>query len=305
MSTVLVSGASGFIGSHLVDSLTSDGHRVGRLARKTSKPLPKVSDSVLWDPESGTVDQDALARLRPDAVVNLAGESIGQRWTTERRRQIRESRVNGTTALSRALASLPQKPRVLLSGSAMGYYGAHRGDELLDEESASGSDYLAQTARDWEQATSAATEAGIRVVVSRTGLVLGADGGALVRMLPPFRLGVGGRLGSGKQWMSWIALDDAVRALRFLMESADLRGPVNLAAPTPVRNVEFTETLARVLGRPAVLPVPSFALELLFGSMADNTLLASQRMVPKRLAGAGFEFRHPRLEDALRFELRR
>ncbi|MGH7679005.1 MAG: TIGR01777 family oxidoreductase, partial [Gemmatimonadaceae bacterium] len=191
------------------------------------------------------------------------------------------------------------------SGSAMGYNGAHRGDELLDEESASGSDYLAQTARDWEQATSPATDAGIRVVVSRTGLVLGTDGGALVRMLPPFKLGVGGRLGSGKQWMSWIALDDVVRALRFLMDSADLRGPVNLAAPTPVRNIEFTETLARVLGRRAVLPVPSFALELLFGSMADNTLLASQRMVPKRLAGAGFEFRHPRLEDALRYELRR
>ena len=213
--------------------------------------------------------------------------------------------MNGTTALAEAIAALPEQPKVLVSGSAMGYYGAHRGDELLDEESAPGTDFLASTARDWEQATSAASAAGIRVVLSRTGLVLGAEGGALQRMVPPFRFGIGGRLGSGRQWMSWISLHDTVRALRFFIDNPAMRGPVNLVAPEPARNADFTTTLARELGRPAFLPVPAVALELLFGTMADNTILASQRLTPKRLAGAGFEFRHPRLDDALCFELTR
>jgi uncharacterized protein len=305
VSTVLLSGASGFIGSRLSESLSSDGHRVVRLARPASKSTPAVSDSVRWDPEAGYIDRGALAKLQPEVVVNLAGESIAKRWTATRRRRIRESRVVGTTVLAEALAALPSKPSVFLSGSAMGYYGAHRGDELLEEHSAPGPDFLAQTARDWERATEAASQAGIRVVLSRTGIVLGKGGGALAQMLLPFRLGVGGRLGSGRQWMSWIALDDVVRALRFLADTPALRGPVNLVAPDPVRNAEFTKVLARVLGRPGVLPVPAFALELLFGTMADHTILASQRLSAKKLAGAGFEFRHPRLEEALRFELRR
>jgi uncharacterized protein len=305
VSTVLLSGASGFIGSQLSKSLSADGHRVVRLARPESRSTPAVSDIVRWDPEAGYIDRDALARLQPDAVVNLAGESIAKRWTATRRRRIRESRVRGTTILAEALAALRSKPSVFLSGSAMGYYGAHRGDELLEEHSAPGSDFLAQTARDWERATEAASQAGIRVVLSRTGIVLGMGGGALDQMLLPFRLGVGGRLGSGRQWMSWIALDDVVRALRFLVDTPAVRGPVNLVAPEPVRNAEFTKVLGRVLGRPAMLPVPAFALELLFGTMADHTILASQRLSPKKLAGAGFEFRHPRLEEALRFELRR
>jgi uncharacterized protein (TIGR01777 family) len=304
MSTVVISGASGFIGSHLVRSLKADGHRVVRLARKESRPVA-TTETIAWDPVAGSVDREALVRSRPDAVVNLAGESIGQRWTTQRRREIRDSRVLGTRALSHALASLADKPKVMVSGSAMGYYGAHRGDEVLDEGSASGSDFLAQTARDWEDATRAAVDAGIRVVLSRTGLVVGKNGGALERMLPAFKLGAGGRLGSGRQWMSWISLDDIVRALRFLLDRIELRGPVNVVAPEPVRNAEFTETLGRVLHRPTALPVPAAGLRLIFGSMADNTLLASQRMTPKRLAGAGFEFRHPRLEEALRFELTR
>jgi uncharacterized protein (TIGR01777 family) len=303
MSTIVVSGASGFIGSRLAKSLTTDGHRVVRLARRQTRPV--AGDVIRWDPESGQIDSDALGRVSPDAVVNFAGEPIGQRWTAQRRREIRDSRVKGTTLLAQAIASLPRRPSVLVSGSAMGYYGAHRGDELLDEESPAGSDFLAQTAREWEQATEAAADAGIRVVLSRTGLVLGADGGVLGRMLLPFRLGLGGRLGTGHQWMSWISLDDMVRAIRFVLESESLRGPVNMATPGPVQNTEFTRTLAGVLGRPAVFPVPSIVLELLFGTMADNTLLASQRMVPKRLAGAGFEFRHPRLDEALRFELTR
>jgi uncharacterized protein (TIGR01777 family) len=213
--------------------------------------------------------------------------------------------VRGTAALADALGDSPTKPSVFLSGSAIGYYGAHRGEELVDESSAPGPDFLAQTARDWERATERAAGAGIRVVVLRTGLVVARGGGLLSRMLLPFRLGVGGRLGSGTQWMSWIAMEDVVRAIRFLVDTASTSGPMNLVAPEPVRNIEFTQTLARVLHRPAILPVPAILLELLFGTMADNTILSSQRVIPKRLAGAGFVFRHPRLEDALRFELRR
>jgi uncharacterized protein (TIGR01777 family) len=305
VSTILLSGASGFIGSHLAKSLAADGHKVVRLARAQSGTAPAVAGTVSWDPESGRVDREALARARPDAVVNLAGEPIAQRWTSRRRLRIRESRVRGTAALAEALAVLSEKPSVFVSGSAIGYYGAHRGDDLLDEGSAPGADFLAQTARDWESATQPAATAGIRVVTSRTGLVVGKDGGVLAPMMLPFRLGIGGRMGGGQQWMSWIALDDMVRALRFLVDTPSLRGPVNLVAPEPVRNVDFTKVLARVLRRPAVLPVPVFALELLFGTMADNTILASQRVSPKKLAGTGFVFRHPRLEEALRFELTR
>jgi uncharacterized protein len=301
VSTILLSGASGFIGSHLARSLKAQGHQVIRFARK-----PGASDhGVTWDPEAGRIDREGLARARPDAVINLAGEPIAQRWTASRRRRIRDSRVNGTGVLSEALALLPAKPSVFLSGSAIGYYGAHRGDDLLDENSAPGSDFLAALARDWERATQPASAAGIRVVLARTGLVIGTGGGVLDRMLLPFRLGIGGRLGAGKQWMSWIAMDDIVRAMQFLLDTTTMRGPVNLVAPAPERNVDFTRTLARVLNRPAFIPVPTVALELLFGTMADNTILASQRVVPKRLADAGFEFRHPRLEEALRFELKR
>jgi len=304
VSTVLISGASGFIGSHLVDSLSANGHRVARLARKRSR-RPDASNTIIWDPGAGRIDRESLARLQPDAVINLAGEPIAQRWTPDRRMQIRESRVRGTTALAEALTTLPAKPSVFLSGSAIGYYGAHRADDLLDEQSAAGTDFLAETARDWERATDAASNAAIRVVLLRTGIVLGKDGGVLERLLPPFRFGLGGPLGTGRQWMSWIALADIVAAIQFLMVTTTVSGPVNLVAPEPARNKEFAKTLARVLGRPAFLPVPTFALQAIFGTMADNTILASQRVTPKRLAGAGFEFRHPRLEEALRFELNR
>jgi uncharacterized protein (TIGR01777 family) len=304
VSTVLISGATGFIGSNLAESLAANGHRVARLARKRSR-RPDASNTIIWDPEAGRIDRESLARLQPDAVINLAGEPIARRWTPDRRRRIRESRVRGTTALAEALATLPTKPGVLISGSAVGYYGAHRGDEILDEQSAPGSDFLAETARDWERATEAASRAGIRVVVIRTGLVLGNDGGLLDQMLPTFRLGLGGRLGHGRQWMSWIAMADVTAAIQFLMETQTMSGPVNLVAPEPARNTDFSKTLARVLRRPALFPVPAFALEAIFGTMADNTILASQRVAPKRLAGAGFEFRHPRLEEALRFVLRR
>ncbi|HEU4994526.1 MAG TPA: TIGR01777 family oxidoreductase [Gemmatimonadaceae bacterium] len=300
MSTILLSGASGFIGSHLTKALARDGHRVVRLSRKGP-----TSDAVAWVPESGKIDREALARARPDAVVNLAGEPIDQRWTEERKRQIRDSRVKGTALLAEALASLADKPKTFVSGSAMGYYGAHRGDEVLEETSAPGTDFLAQTAQAWERATDSAAAAGIRVVLSRTSLVLGRDGGALKRLLVPFRLGMGGRVGDGRQWMSWIALDDAVRAMRFFIDTPALEGPVNLAAPEPVRNEEFTRVLAKVLHRPAAISVPASALELVLGQMANDTIMASQRLSSRRLAGAGFEFQHPRLDDALRSELTR
>jgi uncharacterized protein len=304
VSTVLLSGASGFIGSHLERSLNADGHRVVHLARVSAQSNPSASqDAVTWDPERGTIDRQALEQVAPDAVVNLAGEPIAQRWSDAKRRQIRDSRVNGTRALSRALAELGNRPRVLVSGSAVGYYGAHRGDEMLTEDSPPGDDFLAGTARAWEDATRPAADGGIRVAISRTGLVVGTDGGVLAKMLTPFRIGVGGRMGRGRQWMSWIALDDMVRALRFLIDTATARGAFNLVAPEPVTNSQFTKALAEALHRPAFLPVPSFALELAFGTMAGDTILASQRAIPKRLAGAGFEFRYPRLQDALRFEL--
>lgn len=304
MSTILLSGASGFIGSHLAKSLIADGHRIVRLARHQSKTEPD-GGTIGWNPEAGSIDAEALARVRLDAVINLAGEPIAQRWTGQRRRRIRESRVNGTTVLAKTLAGLPIQPHVFVSGSAIGYYGAHRGDEPLDEASASGADFLAETAREWEQATAPAAQSGIRVVTVRTGVVLGRDGGALKRLLLPFQLGIGGRIGSGQQWMSWIALDDAVGALRFLLDTPTVSGPVNIVAPEPVRNAEFSKVLGQVLHRPSLLPVPALALDLMFGTMAHNTILASQRVLPKRLAGAGFDFRHPRLEEALRFELRR
>jgi uncharacterized protein (TIGR01777 family) len=299
VKTVLLSGASGFIGSRLARALRADGHRVVALTRRAGP------DAVSWDAEQGRIDTAALAQASPEIVINLAGEPIAQRWTGDRKRRIRDSRVNGTRALATALVALPKRPKTFVSGSAIGYYGAHRGDETLDESSSSGTDWLAEVAREWESATAPASDAGIRVAISRTGIVLGRDGGALERMLPPFQLGAGGRIASGRQWMSWISLEDVVRGIRFLAENTAISGPVNLVAPEPARNEAFAETLGAVLHRPAVVPVPEFALRLAFGRMADDTILASQRVLPKKLAGAGFEFRHPRLDEALRFELTR
>ena len=299
MTTILLSGASGFIGSRLARALRADGHRVVALTRRAGP------DAIAWDAEQGRIDTAALAKAAPDIVIHLAGEPIAQRWTSDRMRRIRDSRVNGTRALATALVSLPDRPKTFVSGSAIGYYGSHRGDEMLDESSNPGKDWLAEVAREWESATTPASDAGIRVAISRTGIVLGRAGGVLARMLPPFQLGAGGRIGSGKQWMSWISLEDVVRGLRFLADNSSISGPVNLVAPEPARNEAFAETLGAVLHRPALVPVPEFALRLAFGRMADDTILASQRVLPKKIAGAGFEFRHPRLDEALRFELTR
>lgn len=260
---------------------------------------PPRSDrgEIAWDPQQGRIDAAALAGL--DAVVHLAGENIGERWTPARRQRIRDSRVQGTSLLAEALARMTDPPRVLVSASAIGYYG-DRGAELLSESSGPGRDYLAGVAREWEAATEPAARAGVRTVIIRMGVALSPEGGALGRMLPVFRLGVGGQLGSGRQWMSWVSLPDVVRAVGFVIGHAELRGPVNVVAPEPVTNAEFTRTLARVLNRPALMFVPEVALRLVFGELADATLLVSQRAVPTRLTEAGFQFLHPNLDAALR-----
>ncbi|HYD52307.1 MAG TPA: TIGR01777 family oxidoreductase [Gemmatimonadaceae bacterium] len=298
LTRVLVSGATGFIGSALVRRLRDEGVAVRRLTRRAPEP---GWDDARWDPEGQALDPRALADV--DAVVHLAGEKIDQRWTEARKRALRESRVRSTDLLARAIAAAPARPRVLVSGSAIGIYG-DRGDELLDERSAPGDDFLSRLAVDWEAAAAPAADAGVRVVHPRTGIVLSPRGGALARMLPPFKLGVGGPTGSGRQWFSWIALDDMVSALNYALRSEALRGPMNCTAPSPVRNAEFASALGRALHRPALVPTPPFALSLLFGrEMVHATLLASQRAVPRALLDAGYTFRWPELAGALGAEL--
>src|SRR5256885_615732 len=277
--TVAVTGATGLIGSALTDSLRARGHTVRRLVRSSPQP-----GEVLWDPARGALDASALSGVH--AVVHLAGEPVAHRWTAKRKRAIRESRVRSTDLLARAVAALPQKPRVFLSASAVGYYG-DRGDELLDESAGPGSDFLAGVAREWEGATRPMSDAGVRVVLLRTGIVMSRKGGALAKLLPIFRLGGGGPLGNGRQWMSWIGLDDHVRAMEHALFTESMHGAANLVAPNPVTNAEFATTLGRVLARPALIPVPSFVLELLYGEMARATLLAGQRALPKALSAAG------------------
>jgi hypothetical protein len=293
-----VSGAGGLIGSALVRRLVAGGYPVTPLVRRTPEP-----GEIGWDPEAGRLDPRDLQGI--EAIVHLAGENIGVRWTQARKARILGSRVKGTRLLSETVSRMAQPPRVLVSASAVGIYG-DRGDQILTEESPLGGahDFLVSTGRQWEAAADAARAAGIRVVHPRLGLVLSRRGGALGRMLLPFRLGVGGRLGAGCQWMSWVSIDDAVSALLHLLLSEAVAGPVNVTSPAPVRNREFTRTLGRVLARPTVLPVPSWGLRLAFGEMADATLLASTRVMPQRLLGLGFRFEHPSLEPALRSVLR-
>jgi uncharacterized protein (TIGR01777 family) len=296
-SFVAISGATGLIGGALAARLRARNVRVRRLVRT---PHPRSPDDIVWDPMRGVLSPNDLEGA--DAVVHLAGEPLAHRWTDARKRAIRESRVRGTELVARTIAALEHRPRVLLSGSAIGIYG-DRGDEPLDEASALGSDFLAGVAREWEAASVAAADAGVRVVLLRTGIVLSPKGGALERLLLPFRLGVGGPIGSGRQWMSWISLDDHVRAMEHALATTGLHGAVNLVSPNPVTNAEFASTLGRVLSRPALVPVPAFALELAYGEMARATILAGQRVLPKALLRTGFQFAHPTLEQALRFEL--
>ena len=291
---IAIAGATGLIGTALARQLREDGHTVQRLIRRAERLEP---DDIPWNPRDGTLDPARLEGV--DAIVNLSGAPLDRRWTSEYKGAIRSSRIDTTTLIARTVAALARKPSVFVNGSAIGVYG-DRGDEELDETSGPGHDFLATLVRDWESATDAASSAGVRVVLARSGLVLSPDGGALARMLTPARLGLGGRLGSGRQWMSWISLRDEVRALRYVIQTTVLRGAVNLVAPNPVPNAEFAKTLGRVLGRPAIAPVPAFALELVFGEMARETVLASQRVHPRALLGAGFVFEDPTLERALR-----
>lgn len=294
---VAITGATGLIGRALVPFLTTGGHEVTRLVRRRDALAP---GDAYWNPERGEIDAAALDGM--DAVINLAGETLSERWTPAHKRAIRDSRVKGTALLARTLAGLPNPPKVLISVSAVGYYG-DGGDRILDESSPAGTDFLATVARDWEAAAEPAAQRGIRVVHPRMGVVLAAHGGILERLLPPFRLGMGGKLGSGAQWMSWIALDDLIGALHFLLFTPSLSGPVNVTSPNPVTNAVLAKTLGHVLGRPAIAAVPSLVLKLTFGEMAETMLLVGQRVVPRKLEAAGFEFRHPQLEEALRFEL--
>ena len=293
---ILVAGASGLIGSALVRALRSQNVEVKRLVRRSASRPEEVS----WYPDRGEIDPRALDGV--SAIVNLSGEELSQRWTTAARRRIRASRIQPTTLLARAAAQCESRPRVFVSASAMGIYGTQRNDPI-DESASLGDDFLASVCKDWEAATEPAADAGIRVAFSRTGLVLARDGGLLAKLLLPFRLGVGGKLGGGRQWMSWIALTDAIRALSLMIDNESIVGPVNVVAPNPVTNAEFTDTLGRVLGRPTFTIVPAFALKLALGQMAEDTALASQRVVPRKLTEAGFQFELPTLEAALRREL--
>jgi len=292
---IVISGSSGLIGSALVVALSERGHEIARLVRRRQDA---DSSTAYWDPAAGAIE---ISRLEgADAVVHLAGESIATgRWSADKKRRIRDSRVDGTRLLSEALADLERKPAVLVSASAIGFYG-DRGDEVLTERSEIGTGFLADVGAGWEAATEPAREAGIRVANLRIGIVLASGGGALSSMLPVFRLGLGGPLGRGTQYMSWIELGDLVRAIEHVLTTEALEGPVNAVSPMPVTNRVFTRTLGRVLGRPVILFVPSAALRLAFGEMAEETLLASARVSPERLTESGFSFHYPELEGALR-----
>jgi uncharacterized protein (TIGR01777 family) len=302
-SRILISGVSGPIGAALLPSLHAAGYSVVRVVRGTAaggaQGFAQNDAQIAWDP-ARPISPDAISGF--DAVIHLAGESIIGRWTPEKKQKIRESRVAGTSNLAQALANAKVKPRVFISSSAIGYYG-DRGDEILKEESAAGTGFLPDVCREWEVATEAATKAGIRTVQIRTGVVLSAVGGALAKMLMPFRLGLGGTVGSGLQWMSWIDVQDMVGVIQYIVKTDQLRGPVNLVAPTPVRNAEFTKTLASVLSRPAIFPMPAFVVKLVFGEMGETVLLGSQRVEPAQLVASGYSFRFRELLDSLKATL--
>src|SRR6478672_1468421 len=290
---VLVTGASGLIGTALRKSFAAKGWEM----LSATRHQPKSESEVQWSIEDGFTDLSKLEGV--DAVVHLAGESVnGLRWTDEKKKAIRDSRVLGTRNLVAALGKLKDRPKVLVSSSAIGFYG-ERGDEEITESSASGVGFLADVSKEWESEARRAEDAGIRTVLLRTGIVLSKDGGALGTMLLPFKLGLGGVVGSGKQWMSWITLDDQVAVINYVIENENIRGAVNSVSPNPVTNEEFTKTLGDVLYRPTFIPLPEFAVSMVFGEMGDALLLASTKVVPKRLEDAGFEFKYPQLKPAI------
>jgi uncharacterized protein len=293
---ITITGATGFVGAHLTRALLAAGHTVHALARRRPANLPAAVQFSEWRSTEQEPPRESLAGA--DAVIHLVGEPVAQRWTPEVKKRIQGSRVDGTRHLVNALSTESRRPRVLISASAIGIYGS-RGDEILTERSSSGDDFLSRVVVEWENAATLAEALGIRVVRFRFGVVLGKEGGALAKMLPPFRLGAGGKLGNGRQWMSWIHVDDAINLILFILTNAGVHGPINVTAPEPVTNADFTKELAAAIHRPAIFPVPKLALNLLFGEMA-GLLLASQRVIPEAATGFGFQFQYPKLAPALR-----
>lgn len=296
---ILISGASGLVGTHLIPTLKAKGHEIYRLVRKT----PRTPDEIGWDAQKGFSDTEQGKLENFDAVIHLAGDSIAaENWSEEKKRRIRESRAVGTRVLVDALKQMQNPPKIFISASASGFYG-DRKDEILTEESGKGTGFIPDICDEWETEARKAEGFGARVVTPRIGVVLSKDGGALDKMLTPFKLGVGGVVGSGKQWMPWISLDDLISVIHFALENEDLKGPVNTVSPQAVTNEEFTKTFGKVLHRPTILPIPEFAIKLLYGEMGETLLLQGQRMEPKVLQEAGFEFQFPNLEDALKHAL--
>jgi uncharacterized protein len=294
---IAVTGSTGLVGEALVAALESSGHEVVRVVRGSGGP-----GRVVWDPAGGTIDAAGLSGI--DGAVHLAGENIASgRWTAARKKRIRDSRVNGTRLFCETLADLQPKPRILVSASAVGFYG-DRGSQELTESDPPGKGFLPKVCREWEAATMPAADRGIRVVLPRIGVVLTPKGGALAKMLTPFKLCLGGKIGSGAQYMSWITLEDLVRVIQFALEHDDLDGPVNATTPHPATNALYTKSLGKALGRPTVFPMPAFVARAVLGEMAQDLLLASARVVPTRLNAEGFEFRHPKIEGALEALLR-
>lgn len=297
---ILITGASGLVGKHLAPFLRDKNHDVFALVRK-----PTTNErEITWNAEQGFIESELRKMENADAVIHLAGAGIAdERWSKARKREIRESRVTGTRVLVDGLAKLANKPKTFVCASAIGYYG-NRGDDILSEDEPPANDFLGEVSVAWERESSRAETFGMRVVNLRIGIILTPEGGALERMLTPFKMGVGGRVGSGKQFVSWIALDDVIRALTFAVENENLRGAVNATAPNPVRNAEFAEVLGKTLNRPAIIPTPEFALRLMFGELADALLFSSTRVVPTKLLQAGFSFEFENVENALRHLLR-